>query len=175
MILKVLSEGDRAKYEGRLLEMMRESDTEFVPPLSARASTTQKRLTAVRATGDVSAYFKGMLGQEILAAFDGGELICYVSYKLDYTNGVITEKDLPNIYLSTLISDKKARGKGVTAKLYSYLFNTLYPDRSVYTRTWSTNAAHIHILLDKFGFTQKARLEDDRGKGIDTVYFELKR
>ena len=156
-------------------EMMQASDKEFVPPLSARASTTQKELSTLTATGDVSAYFSEMLSQKILAVFEKERLVCYVSYKTDYTNGAISEKCLPNIYLSTLVSDPSVRGKGITVKLYDHLFNTLYSDKSVYTRTWSTNAVHIHILLQKFGFHEITRIKDDRGAGIDTVYFELKR
>jgi len=77
---------------------------------------------------------------------------------------------LPNIYLSTLILSTESRGKGVTKKLYAHLFNELYPDKSIFTRTWSTNLAHIKIL-DYFSFEEIARLENDRGNGIDTVYF----
>lgn len=40
-------------------------------------------------------------------------------------------------------------------------------------RTWSTNGAQEHIL-DKLGYSLVRRLKDDRGEGIDTVYFVKK-
>jgi hypothetical protein len=40
------------------------------------------------------------------------------------------------------------------------------------TRTWSTNASHLD-LLDELGFDLIKRVEDDRGDGIDTVYYGI--
>ena len=54
--------------------------------------------------------------------------------------------------------------------MYAHLFDDIFPDRSIFTRTWSTNAAHIKIL-DKFNFEIIKCIENDRGDGIDTVYF----
>jgi ribosomal protein S18 acetylase RimI-like enzyme len=64
----------------------------------------------------------------------------------------------------------KARGKGVTTALYQKLF-TEYEKVNIFTRTWSTNFAHIKIL-GKYGFEVIKILKDDRGIGIDTVYFK---
>ena len=44
--------------------------------------------------------------------------------------------------------------------MYDHLFHTLYPQCSIYTRTWSTNAPHSRIL-SKFSFEELARLEND--------------
>lgn len=46
----------------------------------------------------------------------------------------------------------------------------LFPGRSIFTRTWATNAAHFRVL-EKLGFSQCARLKNHRGEGMDTVYF----
>ena len=81
---------------------------------------------------------------------------------------------MPNIYLSTLVLSAESRGKGITKKLYAHLFNELYPEKNIFTRTWSTNAPHIKIL-DYFGFDEMVRIKNDRGNGIDTVYFENRR
>ena len=175
MEFHVLSNEEKDALRETMLSMMEYSDREFVPPLSSRTSTTQKQLSGIAATGDVTAYFNTMFGQEIIGAFEDGELIAYLSYRLDYTNEVIKGDVLPNVYLSTLVTKPAARGKGLTFRLYSHLFNVIYPDRSIYTRTWSTNAPHIHILLDKFTFREIARFRDDRGPGIDTTYYEMKR
>ena len=43
----------------------------------------------------------------------------------------------------------------------------------VTTRTWSTNASQMHSFR-KRGYAICERIADDRGKGIDTVYFVKK-
>ena len=77
---------------------------------------------------------------------------------------------MPNIYISTLLVTPCGRGQGLTRKMYEFLFNE-YKNANVFTRTWSTNEAHIKILLG-FGFETIKVLENDRGNGIDTVYFK---
>ena len=175
MDFRILTEQDKTIYRDAMIAMIKNSDHEFVPPLSSRTSTTQKTLTACVATGDITPYFNEMLRQEIVGVFDDEKLIGYLSYRLDYTNNVIGDNTLPNIYLSTLIIQPDSRGKGLTAALYGYLFGEVFPERNIYTRTWSTNGAHIHILLNKCGFHEIFRVKNGRGAGIDTVYYELKR
>ena len=46
------------------------------------------------------------------------------------------------------------------------------PGRPIALRTWSTNAAQLR-LMEKLGFTCVLRLPDDRGPGVDTVYYRL--
>ena len=164
----------KVKYYDDILDMMELSDKDFVPPLSQRSSTTQQSLNGNIASGSVVAYLSEMLDQPILGAFDGGKLLGFISFKENYTTEGITEKDLPNIYLSTLVLHPEARGKGLTKQLYAHLFNELYPDRNIFTRTWSTNIAHIKILF-YFAFEEIKRLPDHRGEGIDTVYYAKRR
>ena len=85
-------------------------------------------------------------------------------------NGKIGEEDLPNIYISTLLVSPEGRGKGLTSKMYEILFAE-YENANIFTRTWSTNEAHIKIL-SKFGFEAMLILKNDRGNGIDTIYFK---
>ena len=154
---------------------MRLCDNDFVPPLSARSSTTQKSLVGGKSTDEgLISYMTEMLSQVVLGAFDNGNLLGFVSFKENYISDVISGSDLPNIYLSTLMLKSEARGKNLTQKMYDYLFNTLYTDRSIFTRTWSTNIAHLKIL-EKFNFKLIKTIKNDRGNGIDTVYFALKR
>ena len=112
-----------------------------------------------------------MYRQPILAAFEEDKIIGFVFFKENYTNEIISAAELPNIYISTLIVAEEARGKGLTLKMYYHLFVGLYPERSVFTRTWLTNAAHTKILLH-FDFTELIRKYEERGKGIDTVYYK---
>ena len=146
------------------------ADAEFVPPLSSRSSSTQQALcdSAQNADG-IHPYFEELKKQRFAAAFENGKLIAFVSYKENYTCAEIPQNELPNIYISTLVVSPEARGKGVTKALYSALFSE-YKTANVFTRTWSTNAAHIRIL-ESFGFTLSERIENDRAPGIDTVYF----
>lgn len=171
MQFKVLTEEDKIKYQEDVINMMKRSDNDFVPPLSARTSTTQSDLTSkVGSEQGLLSYYSEMNKQQILGVFEEERLIAFVSYKENYSSKEVPEESLPNIYLSTLLLKPEARGKHLTYKLYDYLFNTLYPNSSVFTRTWSTNFAHLKIL-SKFGFEEYINKPNDRGEGIDTVYY----
>ena len=113
----------------------------------------------------VISYYTEMNRQPILAAVIDDRIVGFVSFVENYEGGIA-----PNIYISTLVVSKASRGMGLTTKIYDYLFNTAFPDRPFYTRTWSTNVAHTKIL-SRFGFSEIKRIANDRGKGIDTVYY----
>lgn len=153
----------------QVLEMLQEADADFVPPLSSRSSATQQSLTETktRSTG-VQEYFCQLQAQCFGAVFEEDKVIAFVSWKEDYTCEYIDA--LPNIYISTLIVRPQARGRGVTTALYKKLF-ARYTDRHIFTRTWSTNFAHIRVL-EKYGFVCTNTLPNHRGNGIDTVYFQ---
>lgn len=174
MDFRLLSEADKIIFEKEMIGMLIESDNDFVPPLSSRASTLDKGFSADKKSGGVESYFSEMRKQQILAAFDEGEFIGFVSYRENFISEEIPEDELPNIYVSTLVLSKKSRGKGVTKKMYSYLFDELYSDRNIFTRTWSTNIAHTKIL-SSFAFSEIKRKINDRGEGIDTVYYKRNR
>lgn len=170
MKIKILTSEEQTEYYDEILKMVIAGDDDFVPPLSARSSTTQKDLTSTEKSRDgILSYFEEMKAQRFAVALEDGNLLAFVSYKENYTNNEIKDEHLPNIYLSTLIMKPEARGKGLTQTLYTTLFDA-YKERNVLTRTWSTNGAHIHIL-SKFNFDTLCTLKDDRGEGIDTVYF----
>lgn len=169
----MLEKEGKERYLGDIRKMMEESDKDFVPPLSQRGSTTQKNLVSGAMCDKdigISAYLNEMIEQKILACIEDDELLGFVSFKENYVCDSIPESCLPNIYLSTLIVSEKARGKGVTTGMYDLLFNEIYKGVNVFTRTWSTNIAHIKIL-GKFGFKEIDRIKNHRGAGIDTVYF----
>lgn len=174
MEFKLLTENEKEIFGSQMINMLTLADKEFVPPLSERSSTTQGNLSSRSATGGINAYYAEMAKQEILCAFDNGELLGFVSYRKNYTSEHISKSELPNIYISTLVLSPAARGRGLTLKMYSFLFDELYPECSVFTRTWSTNIAHTKIL-SKFGFSELLRKENDRGDGIDTVYYKRER
>ena len=170
MEIRILAEEEKSKYYDEILKMLYNGDEEFVPPLSARSSTTQKDLSKTEKTDDgILKYFEEMKKQKIMIAEENDVLLAFVSYRENYVNNEIKEEDTPNIYLSTLIVKPEGRGKRLTQTMYDILFKT-YEKVNIFTRTWSTNAAHIRIL-SKFSFDTLCTLENDRGAGIDTVYF----
>ena len=171
MEFKILANFEQDKYDNEILTMLNQGDSEFVPPLSARSSTTQSDLTGTATSHDgVLNYFKELKKQKILVAVENEKLVAFVSYKENYTNDIIDTACVPNIYISTLLVAPYGRGQGLTRKMYEFLFNE-YKNANVFTRTWSTNEAHIKILLG-FGFETIKVLKNDRGNGIDTVYFK---
>ena len=50
----------------------------------------------------------------------------------------------------------------------------LFGGSEVRTRTWSGNDRQIG-LLGSLGFREQERIVDDRGAGIDTIYFVYRR
>lgn len=172
MELKILTGEEQQFFGPQILEMLTFSDREFVPPLSARSSTTQQNLSGSESCPDgIRQYYTQLQTQKVMAAVEGDRLLAFVSYIENYISGPITPGDTPNIYLSTLVMRPEARGKGLTKQLYTHLFDA-YKPVPVFTRTWSTNIAHIRIL-DFFGFETLEILKDHRGPGIDTIYFKL--
>ena len=174
MKMKVLDAREKEIYAKEIVDLLTESDNDFVPPLSKRSSPLDKSFDVSNRVNGIFSYFEEMKKQEILAAFEGDEMLGFVSYRRDFVNEIITKEEFPNIYVSTLVLKKSARGRGLTKIMYSYLFSELYADRSVFTRTWSTNFAHTKIL-QCFGFSEIIRKENDRGNGIDTVYYKRER
>lgn len=170
MDIKILNSSECEKYYDEMLKMLTLGDDEFVPPLSSRSSTTQSDLSSGEKSDDgIIKYFEEMKKQHIMAATEGDNLLAFVSYRENYTNSEIKENDVPNIYVSTLIVKPEARGRKLTQTMYEKLFK-IYEKVSIFTRTWSTNIPHIKIL-GKFDFETLCTLKNDRGEGIDTVYF----
>lgn len=171
---KLLKKDEQEKYYDQIFEIMIAEDKNFIPPLSARSSTTQKDLSSQEGSLEgLKSYFEEMKTQRFMVCVDGDVLVSFVSFKENFTNDKIHDEDKPNIYLSTLIMRPQYRGQKVTQTLYENLFS-IYADSSIFTRTWSTNIPHIKIL-SKFNFEIIATLKNDRGEGIDTVYFAKRR
>ena len=162
----LLSDSQKNQYKDVLADILTQNDAAFVPPLSSRTGTTQNAFQNKVNPSGIQDYLTQMLSQQILGVFLEEKLVGFVSYMEDRVTDVFAV--LPNIYISTLVLQPETRGMGITKKLYNHLFNEMYPTCSIYTRTWSTNIAHIKIL-QSFGFAELKRIPDDRGAGIDTV------
>lgn len=169
MEFKLLSAAEVEEYRRAFLEMMLEADGDFVPPLSQRFVPNDKSEGAADTKNGILRYFESMKKEQILVALEGEELLGFVTFVRDLSCHCIAKDTFPNLYIGTLIVRRAARGRGITKRMYTYLFDTLCPACNLFTRTWSTNVAHLGIL-QKFGFGEIARLANDRGEGIDTVY-----
>lgn len=150
-----------------------EADTAFHPPLSAR--TPEQGLSVGEGAivdPEPTAYWASIQGHALITAEDeAGRVLGMMSVARDKPLEALNLT--ATAYLSTLIVAGAARGQGLARALYERLFDLARTWASaplVATRTWSTNAAHLPLIA-KLGFEESLRLPDDRGAGIDTVYF----
>ena len=178
MRFALFDETDIKKHHDALLAILTEVDHEFIPALSEREPMIlpwMELREGEKPTGSVRAYLEEMYVMEkILGIFLDNKIVGLVSFIENEAFDMLAEADMPNLYICTVAVSPAARGLGVTKKAYRYLFETLYPDRNLFTRTWSTNVAHMKILTE-MGVREWKRIPNDRGEGIDTVYFENRR
>ena len=166
MIIKEERLSDIHKEEvWRLVET---GDKEFVPPLSSRHSTTQQTLAFAPAENSPTAYFNGLMEQKFILCIEDQKTVGFMSYIEDH---LLTAGTVSYVcdYVTTVIISPDHRNKGYAQKMYLKLFESGKSKRYA-TRTWSTNVSHITILK-KLGFKLVSRIKNDRGEGIDTVYY----
>lgn len=161
---------EEPRYLDQLYRLLEAADQEFVPPLSSRSSTTQQTLCGGVGNG-VEDYFNEMKQQSFVLALDGDKVAGFMSFRFDHRCD--HSPAFPNLYASTCVVGPDSRGQGLMKKFYEEMIRA-YPDRTLFTRTWEDNKAHLRVL-DKLGFHQTARLENHRGPGVHTVYFERER
>ena len=154
-------------YGKQIQQLLELADKEFIPPLSARSSTTQASLNGSSGGNGIDAYFSAMENQPVIVALEDGVVAGFMAFKFDHICDEI--KRTPNVYASTCVVSPDHRGKGMMQKFYEEMIR-LFPQRPLCTRTWSTNASHLRVLA-KLGFSQIACLKDHRGPGLDTVYY----
>ena len=152
-------------YEDQIRSLLWACDKDFYPPLSQRGSTTEQNLrTGEKDLSGPELYFRSLKGQAWLLAVSEGRLLGFMSY--------IPEKTVDGIscvYFSTLIVDPEARHQGIARLIYRTLIED-HHGKTIILRTWSTNRGHL-ILLGELGFRAYKTLPNDRGEGVDTIYF----
>lgn len=162
---KVLNQEQRKQ----IMDLLCETNQEFVPPLSSRRDTKQQNLNSDLQQEELPySYYEKVISQSNLLAVENGIVVGFMSFEEESIQR-IKQETYHCLYLSTLIVKKENRRKGIACLLYKELLNR-FSDKSIITRTWSTNASHIN-LLEKLGFCVLERIENDRGRGIDTIYF----
>lgn len=169
MEMKLFKKLENPEYLDQLYKLLEIADKEFVPALSSRSSTTQQTLQGGRGEG-LKDYFEEMKQQAFVLAMDGNRVAGFMSFRFDHRCDYSPSG--PNLYASTSVVHPDYRGKGLMKGFYTAMIRA-YPDRAIFTRTWEENKVHLRVL-DKLGFVMTARLENHRGPGIHTVYFERK-
>lgn len=154
-------------------------DEEFYPRLSARESSAQKKLAIAGEektnAAKPRAYFKEMIGQEFILAYEGESVVGFMTFKKNYTCEALKTFG-ESLYITTVCVRKDCRGKGIMNALYQHMEQEIPPKcgcKSISTRTWSLNEAQLYEL-SKRGYEKLAVLANDRGNGVDTIYFGLR-
>lgn len=163
------------KVASAIWQLLLDADQSFVPPLSARHSSTQSALSTAT-PGEVREprqYFEALQKQHFILARpvnEGSAVAGFMSFRTGYT--LPAGRSAPQYhYVTTVIVRPASRGQGLTTRMYRRLMAVAKATgNGVATRTWSTNAHHIG-LLSKLGFSVAHRVPNDRGVGVDTVYF----
>lgn len=161
-------------YGTEIRRLLEATQDEFVPPLSTREGTTQTEGLDQQQNDALEEYYRDCLDQSFIIAHDGEDVYGFLSFRPGYAIEELGEYT-PSAYVSTIIVDPEHRREGYARQMYLELLTDVPESVSepyVTTRTWSTNDRHLQ-LLDELGFELLARLEDDRGNGIDTVYYGI--
>lgn len=146
----------------RIRILLQKCDEEFIPPSSARSSTHEMNLRDTVST-TIDAYYNNIKEQPCIVAWHEGNVLGFLSYEVGI-NG--------SYYITTVVTNKDYRRHGVATALYNKLF-VIAGRREVIVRTWSTNTQHMN-LLKQLGFIMNVVVKDDRGDGIDTIYYKLR-
>ncbi len=161
-----------AEYEEDVWELLVLTDEEFIPSLSSRNSTQQTDFNADnKCVNRPYAYYEAIKEQEFILAVEEDKVVGLLSYIPDFKLPFCyNDEEIVSNYVSTIIVHPDCRGKKITQKLYKQLMEK---NVTITTRTWSGNMAHITILRRlKFDLIQT--IPNDRGSGIDTVYYMKK-
>jgi ribosomal protein S18 acetylase RimI-like enzyme len=165
---------DPASYGDEIRRLLAAADEEFVPPLSAREGTTQTEGLSEQRNDALNEYYEQCIDQSFILAHGGETVYGFLSFRQGYDIEELGQYT-PSTYVSTIIVDPTARREGHARAMYRELLTNLpaeIRDQYVTTRTWSTNDRHLS-LLDDLGFELLKRVKDDRGDGIDTVYYGI--
>ena len=166
---------DTERVKREIWELLLACDQDFLPPLSERVGSSQKRWEETPkkdAAEGPRAYFEEMIRQPFVILRKQGRLIGFMTFKMRDTSVEVPGYSSSN-YATTLCIDPAYRGRHLAERLYAFLEEELPPQAAapcLTLRTWSTNYAQLHIL-EKRGYICCRRLPNDRGKGVDTVYF----
>lgn len=162
-------------HKNDIWEILKECDSEFVPPLSRRKSPFDKILVNdVVGKNSLKFYYDEMIAQHFIVITDivNKELVAFMSFKTNFSVDSL-EEHTPANYITTICVTGYHREKGLADRLYAFIEGELPCEifaNNIMTRTWSTNFGHINILKQR-NFKCVKTIKNDRGNGIDTDYF----
>ena len=161
------------EYEKDIWEIMKNSDDDFIPPLSVREDTVHKfkdhsSTQNLRGNQGPIKYFEEIKKESFVLIIKNEKAVGFMSFIKDHPL-VLNNKVVICDYITTIIIDKNCRNQGYTQIMYHQILNHR-KGKKIATRTWSLNNTHMRIL-DRLGFKLVQRDIDDRGVNIDTVYY----
>ena len=170
---------DASGYREAVWQILIECDDDFLPALSARSGTYERGGASLSdiphdscAAEGPRAYFKDLEDQGLLVALLDSRAIGFLSFISGFERPELASCS-PSIYMTTGCVTGEYRSRGIMAHLVSYLIDEICSGveyRFVTTRTWSTNTASINHL-ESLGFLVVRTVRNNRGKGIDTLYY----
>lgn len=161
------------RQKADIWSLLKAVDREFIPPLSSRNSTSQSQLNPGESEGEEEpwAYYEMMVEQEFVLTIEEDKVVGFLTYIPDREVCYpIKNKTVIADYISTIAVSPDYRNRGITRQMYRTFLENSHA-KVIATRTWSLNHAHIHIL-ESMGFELAETIIDDRGEGIDTVYYQ---
>ena len=144
---------DQSEWK-EFIGFMKEANSEFTPPLFERTEFVYQ--------------LENRLNNRALVAVDtNNKFVAASMYQTDHCG------DTDSAYLTFFRVAPKHRGLGIGFWFRQLLLKHLKAEdfKSVVTRTWSSNTEMIR-LIEKTGFSSTKIIKNDRGPGIDTLYFE---
>ena len=164
----------------QIWEILCECDQEFYPPLSARNSSAQKNLKNDTAGEEdnvngqpPTVYYDEMIRQEFILAYaDDGKVAGFMTFKKNYCCDALQEFGT-SLYITTICVKKSLRRHHVMSRLYDCMESTATAACGcprISTRTWSGTKGHMEGLRPR-GYRILEVLKDDRGPGVDTIYY----
>lgn len=140
----------------KLKEFMELVDSEFVPPLSSRPGGIKGRISGNLATEDAN----------YLIAEIEGRIAGVIGYRKNW-NGT------GESYISFIAVHPEYRRIGIARSLDNALMQKLSFDGILHVNitTWSTNP-NVCKMYKQMGYHVFRFLKDDRGPGVDTIYFK---
>lgn len=139
-----------------ILSFMEAIDKDFTPPLSSRGEIREYLLTMMRPLGfllvkEADGRYIGVVGVQLEESGFDEPYIRFIAIHPDYRRGGL-------LYLSLFrqVEEEIAR-RGYGAAI---------------ARTWSTNSLMMKSLIRFVGAQEMYRVPNERGNGIDGVYFK---
>jgi len=160
-------------------DILCQCDGEFYPRLSARNSSSQKNLKdtgTVQGEEKPTVYYEEMIKQDFVLAYEEEQVVGFMTFKQNYECEALSGFGT-SLYITTVCVRKELRGRGIMKALYRTMEEEVTKAcgcNRISTRTWSLNEAQIHEL-SKRGYEKLCVLKDDRGPGVDTVYFGIRK